>query len=93
MSALLTGSYIALWILVIFLTLALAALARQIGILYRRLAPAGARIMNAGPTIGERIVPFTGKGYLTVVHPVCPLQISDPLCLCFYPPDVQCAMK
>ena len=61
MSALLTGSYIALWILVIFLTLALAALARQIGILYRRLAPAGARIMNAGPTIGERIVPFTGR--------------------------------
>lgn len=61
MSALLTGSYVALWILVIFLTLALAALARQIGILYRRLTPAGARVMNAGPTIGERIVPFTGR--------------------------------
>ncbi len=54
------ASYIALWILVALLTIALAALARQIGLLHRRIAPVGARIMNVGPSIGETISSFSG---------------------------------
>jgi len=48
-------SYIALWILVALLIVALSALAKQIGLLHRRMAPNGARIMNAGPSIGDTI--------------------------------------
>jgi methylamine dehydrogenase accessory protein MauD len=60
MHGLVMGSYVALWIVVLLLSVGLAALAGQIGILYRRLEPAGARIMNAGPTIGEPVAPFVG---------------------------------
>jgi len=49
-------SYFALWLLVIFLFLAVFALARQIGLLHRRLGLPSARMENAGPEIGE-IVP------------------------------------
>jgi methylamine dehydrogenase accessory protein MauD len=60
MSHVLMGSYIALWILVLFLALTVAALARQIGILYRRISPSGARMLNAGPQIGDALPAFTG---------------------------------
>ncbi len=46
-------SYLALWLTVIFLLLAVLVLARQVGLLHRRLAPAGARMENAGLNIGE----------------------------------------
>jgi methylamine dehydrogenase accessory protein MauD len=57
---LLMGSYFALWIVVVLLSLALAALARQIGVLYRRLPPAGARMGNPGPEVGKALEPFVG---------------------------------
>jgi methylamine dehydrogenase accessory protein MauD len=60
MMGLLMASYIALWILVALLTVALASLAKQIGLLHRRIAPVGARIMNVGPSIGDTITPFIG---------------------------------
>jgi len=43
-----------LWVVVIFLSLAVLALARQVGILHERVAPAGALIHGAGPGVGEQ---------------------------------------
>lgn len=47
-------SYVSLWLVVGFLLLAVYALARQVGLLHRRLPPTGARMLDAGPEIGER---------------------------------------
>jgi methylamine dehydrogenase accessory protein MauD len=43
-----------LWVVVIFLSLAVLALARQVGVLHERVAPAGALINGAGPGVGEQ---------------------------------------
>ena len=43
-----------LWILVLGLIFFLFALARQIGILYERIAPMGALMMDEGPSVGEQ---------------------------------------
>lgn len=45
-------SYIALWLLVALLLIAVFTLARQVGILHTRLGPVGARMVNAGLEIG-----------------------------------------
>jgi methylamine dehydrogenase accessory protein MauD len=42
-----------LWVVVILLSLTVLALARQIGVLHERVAPAGALINGAGPGVGE----------------------------------------
>jgi methylamine dehydrogenase accessory protein MauD len=47
-----------LWVLVIALAIAVFALARQIGILFERIAPMGALITDSGPNIGETISRF-----------------------------------
>lgn len=46
-------SNIILWIVVIALTLLVLALARQVGILHERVAPAGALLPTTGPKVGE----------------------------------------
>ena len=46
-------SNILLWGLVVFLTVVVLALARQIGVLNDRVAPAGALTPTSGPKIGE----------------------------------------
>src|SRR3954449_3593645 len=61
MSPFLIGSYIAIWVIVALLALATAALARQIGLLYRRLPQAGARMGNIGPNLGETTKPFVAQ--------------------------------
>jgi methylamine dehydrogenase accessory protein MauD len=43
-----------LWVVVILLSVAVLALARQVGILHERVAPAGALIHGAGPGVGEQ---------------------------------------
>jgi methylamine dehydrogenase accessory protein MauD len=43
-----------LWAVVVCLSVAVLVLARQVGILHERLAPAGALISAAGPGIGEQ---------------------------------------
>lgn len=48
-------SYLALWLVVMLLLFALFVLARQIGLLHRRIGPLGARMTNAGPAVGERV--------------------------------------
>ncbi|MEQ8231880.1 MAG: methylamine dehydrogenase accessory protein MauD [Gammaproteobacteria bacterium] len=48
-----------LWVIVIALALAVFALARQIGVLYERVAPMGALMLDEGPKVGERAPSFT----------------------------------
>lgn len=55
MSGVWLASYICLWILVGFLLLATFALARQVGLLLRRLPATGARMTEAGPDVGDQI--------------------------------------
>jgi methylamine dehydrogenase accessory protein MauD len=50
---LVSASYIILWVLVIALTLVVFALARQVGVLHERVAPAGALMPTSGPKVGE----------------------------------------
>jgi len=42
-----------LWVLVVLLACVVAALARQIGVLHERVAPAGALMVGKGPAVGE----------------------------------------
>ena len=46
-------SNILLWVAVMALLVAVIALSRQIGILYERIAPMGALMMDTGPKVGE----------------------------------------
>lgn len=46
-------SNVVLWVLVIVLALVVVALARQVGILHERVAPAGALQPTEGPKVGE----------------------------------------
>ncbi len=47
-------SHVLLWVVVILQGIAIFALARQIGVLHERVAPAGALINSAGPGVGEQ---------------------------------------
>ncbi len=51
-------SNILLWVLVIVLALVVLALARQVGVLHERVAPAGALMPTTGPKIGELTEPL-----------------------------------
>ena len=53
MSSALVISNIILWVIVIALALVVLALARQVGILHERVAPAGALQPTSGPKVGE----------------------------------------
>ena len=46
-------SNMVLWVIVIVLALVVLALARQVGILHERVAPAGALMPTTGPKVGE----------------------------------------
>nr|MBL8410289.1 methylamine dehydrogenase accessory protein MauD [Dechloromonas sp.] len=50
-------SVIVLWIVVVALGVCVLALSRQIGILYERVAPMGALMMDHGPKVGELAQP------------------------------------
>jgi len=58
-------SNVALWVVVVVLAAVVAALVRQIGVLYERVAPAGALMVGRGPAVGEaapviRVETFSG---------------------------------
>lgn len=53
MTPTLTASLVFLWLVVIALAVVVVALARQIGVLHERVAPAGALLMAGGARIGE----------------------------------------
>ncbi len=51
-------SNLLLWLVVIVLGLVVLALARQIGVLHERVAPAGALMVSGGPKVGEQLEPM-----------------------------------
>lgn len=51
-------SNLVLWLLVIVLAVVVLALARQVGILHERVAPAGALQPTEGPKVGEVTEPM-----------------------------------
>ncbi len=51
-------SNVVLWLLVIGLSLLVLALARQVGVLHERVAPAGALLPTSGPKVGELTTPM-----------------------------------
>ena len=51
-------SNLLLWMAVLALLVAVIALSRQIGILYERVAPMGALMMDSGPGVGEPVPPL-----------------------------------
>jgi methylamine dehydrogenase accessory protein MauD len=53
MNEALAVSNAALWVAVVVLLVAVLALARQIGVLYERVAPMGALMLDNGPRVGE----------------------------------------
>jgi methylamine dehydrogenase accessory protein MauD len=55
-------TYLALWGLVALLILAVVALARQIGLIHRRVGPAGARMERDGPSIGDSVPELQAAG-------------------------------
>lgn len=52
-------SNVVLWIVVLALLLAVLALARQVGILYERIAPMGALMLDHGPRVGDMSPTFS----------------------------------
>lgn len=54
-------SQVLLWIAVVVLALLVAALARQVGILHERIAPAGALTLHQNVAVGERPTPLELK--------------------------------
>jgi len=89
MLTLLIVSQIFSWLVILGLGVALLALARQIGVLHMRLAPAGALVTGKGPAVGEAAPvmeavtldgaplaigkPSGRKQLLLFVSPHCPL--------------------
>lgn len=53
MTEVLVASVVVLWCVVIVLAFVVFALARQIGVLHERVAPAGALMPGSGPKVGE----------------------------------------
>ena len=53
MESALAVSNLILWIVVIVLGVTVLALARQVGVLFERIAPAGALMIGAGPGVGD----------------------------------------
>ena len=49
----LIASNVLLWFVVLLLIVAVAALARQIGVLHERIAPMGALVTDGGPRAGD----------------------------------------
>lgn len=89
MDSFLLTSIIVLWVLVIVLLIGFLALARQVGLLHERLAPAGALTPGNGPKVGEHVprlsvttldgdaiefgVPGERGWLLLFVSPTCPI--------------------
>lgn len=53
MQAMLLTSMIILWLIVLLLVLAVVVLVRQLGIIYERIAPMGALVVDQGPETGK----------------------------------------
>lgn len=73
MNEALIASNLLLWLAVLALLVVVIALSRQIGILYERVAPMGALMMDSGPKVGEAApvfeLPTLGGGAIRLGAP------------------------
>lgn len=69
MSDLVLGSFIALWLVVLFLALCVVALFRQLGVLHLRFGPRGALVREEGPKVGEQVPQFQVTDLAGVMQP------------------------
>src|SRR3989442_11225245 len=60
-----------LWMVVVLLACVVAALARQIGVLHERVAPAGALMVGKGPAVGEPAPVVRVEDLAGTVRDVC----------------------
>lgn len=72
------ASYVALWVLVVVLAVAVVALLRQIGVLHTRLQPLGTHFAGEGPELDEP-APAVGLDYAAVTLTV--LVFTSPTCV------------
>lgn len=49
------ASYVMMWVLLLLLVVGMITVARQIGLIHKRLIPVGARMEDPGPAIGDEI--------------------------------------
>jgi thiol-disulfide isomerase/thioredoxin len=70
-------SYMALWIAVAVLGLAIVALARQIGVLHARIAPMGTHFAGEGPELGT-VAPAVGLDW--GASPLTLVAFTSPTC-------------
>lgn len=70
MTGALAVSNVLLWILVLVMGGVILALVRQIGVLYERVAPAGALVVGNGPKAGEAAPVFAVDDLSTETHQV-----------------------
>lgn len=61
MTTALVVSNLVLWVAVVVLTGVVVALVRQVGVLYERVAPAGALMVSRGPRVGEAAPVLTAE--------------------------------
>ncbi len=69
-------SVVLLWVIVIGLITVVIALARQIGILHERIAPAGALSTGGGPKVGDAAPALAVKDLAGEVHHLGPSEVS-----------------
>lgn len=84
MSGALLASNVLLWILVLGMGGVILALVRQIGVLYERVAPAGALVVGSGPKAGEAAPEFTVSDLANLEHQVGGKQSDDRSTLLFF---------
>lgn len=72
------ASYVALWVAVVVLGVAVLALLRQIGVLHARLAPLGTHFAGEGPPM-DAPAPAIGVDYGAVSHTL--VAFTSPTCV------------
>ena len=70
MTQALVVSTIVLWVAVVVLAGVVVALTRQIGVLYERVAPAGALVLGRGPTVGAAAPVIHAEDLRARVHAI-----------------------
>src|SRR5919197_2131069 len=73
-----------LWVVVVLLACGVAALARQIGVLHERVAPAGALMVGKGPAVGEPAPVVRVQDLAGAVHDIGGLGLDGRSTLLFF---------
>ena len=84
MSGALLASNVLLWVLVLVMGGVILALVRQIGVLYERVAPAGALVVGSGPKAGEAAPEFTISDLANPEHQIGGRQSNELSTLLFF---------